>query len=219
MAEKTLILFDMDGTILDTLDDLCDSVNVILREKGYPERSREEIRRFVGNGARVLIDRAMPEESSEAEREEALERYKAYYEAHCEIKTKPYDGVAALMRTLRSEGKKVAVISNKPDAAVRKLCASQFPGCVDAAVGDTPERRRKPAPDNVFAAIERLGGRKEDAVYVGDSEVDAETARAAGIPLVAVSWGFRDREELLRAGAETIADTAEELMRKLRDTE
>lgn len=208
------ILFDMDGTLLDTLYDLYASVNAVLRARGYPERSMDEVRAFVGNGAANLIRRALPEGVGEAAREETLRAYLAYYEAHCREHTKPYDGMVDVLRALHGAGKKLAVVSNKPDEATKLLSAEHFGDLLPVAIGEGPTRRRKPWPDTVRDALSALGAETGGAVYVGDSEVDVETAKNAGLPLIAVSWGFRGREALRAAGAETIVDTPEAL-RKL----
>ena len=210
MAYKT-VLFDMDGTLLDTLEDLCDSTNYVLRKLGHPERSLEETRRFVGNGAEKLIRRAMPENTAEEEIRTALGMFRTYYEAHCKVKTKVYDGMLEVLDALRAHGVKTAVVSNKPDEAVRPLVAEHFGALADIAMGETAQRRRKPAPDMVNDALAALGADKSRAVYVGDSEVDIETARNAGIPCISVTWGFRDREQLVEAGAAELAADAGEL--------
>ena len=209
------ILFDMDGTVLDTLTDLWASTNAILWELGYPERSMEEIRSYVGNGARNQLRRALPEGSSDAAIDGALERYRAYYAEHCRDNTRPYDGILPMLETLAAAGKRLAVVSNKPDQMVNILSEEHFGALLRVAIGETPERRRKPAPDTVYAALDALGASGDGAVYVGDSEVDVETARNAGLPLIAVSWGFRGRAALKAAGAETIVDTPEELTKLL----
>ena len=209
------ILFDMDGTLMNTLEDMVNSVNATLRALGYGERSREQVRAFVGNGAEMLIRRAMPEGSGEQEIARALEQYREHYEAHCREKTRPYEGIAALLETLRNEGKRIAVVSNKPEGALRTLCDEYFAGLVEVVAGDAPGRRRKPWPDMVEAALKELGAEKKDAVYVGDSEVDVQTGKNAGLPVIAVSWGFRGREALEEAGAERIVDTVEQLHREL----
>lgn len=206
------ILFDMDGTVLDTLQDLWASTNAVLRELGHPERSLDDIRSYVGNGARNQIRCALPEGSGDDAIDDALSRYRAHYAAHCRDHTKPYPGVVEALRRLKDAGKKLAVVSNKPDAAVRLLSDEHFGALMDVAIGETPPLRRKPAPDTVDAALAALGAEKTSAVYVGDSEVDVATARNAGLPLIAVSWGFRSREELTVAGAATIVDTPEELL-------
>ena len=206
------ILFDMDGTVLDTLRDLQESTNAVLRQLGCPERSLEEVRGYVGNGARNQIRCALPEGSSEELIEEALERYRVHYAAHCRDYTKPYDGIVPLLEKLRQAGRKLAVVSNKPDAAVKILSKEYFGTFLDISIGETPSVRRKPAPDAVFAALSALNATKEQAVYIGDSEVDIETAKQAEMPLIGVGWGFRGREKLLSAGAETVVDTPEELL-------
>lgn len=206
------ILFDMDGTVLDTLYDLWASTNFVLRELGRPERTLDEIRSYVGNGAANQIRCAMPEGSSDAELADALGRYQAHYAAHCREHTRPYDGVTAMLETLSKAGKRLAVVSNKPQRAVTQLSDEHFGTLMRVAIGETPERRRKPAPDTVEAALSALGAPKDGAVYVGDSEVDVATAENAGLPLIAVSWGFRSREQLTAAGAQTIVDTPEELL-------
>ena len=206
------ILFDMDGTVLDTLQDLWASTNAVLRELGHPERSLDDIRSYVGNGARNQIRCALPEGSGDDAIDDALSRYRAHYAAHCRDHTKPYPGVVEALRRLKDAGKKLAVVSNKPDAAVRLLSDEHFGALMDVAIGETPTLRRKPAPDTVDAALAALGAEKTGAVYVGDSEVDVATAQNAGLPLVAVSWGFRSRAALQEAGAATIVDTPEELL-------
>ncbi len=207
------VLFDMDGTVLDTLYDLWASTNAVLRELGYPERTRDEIRAFVGNGAETLIRRALPDGASDTAVAETLRRYQAHYAAHCRDHTAPYEGVAEMLRTLSAAGKKLAVVSNKPDAAVKLLNEEHFAGLIPVAIGETAARRRKPAPDTVLAALRALDASEDGAVYVGDSEVDVLTAKNAGLPLIAVSWGFRGRKALEAAGAETVVDTPEEIVR------
>ena len=205
------ILLDMDGTVLDTLYDLWASTNAVLRALGHPGRTLDEVRSYVGNGAANQIRRAMPEGSSDAALEGALARYQAHYAAHCRDHTRPYEGIVPLLERLSAAGKKLAVVSNKPDRAVKLLSAEHFGALIPVAIGETPERRRKPAPDTVLAALDALGAPREGAVYVGDSEVDVATAANAGLPLIAVGWGFRSREQLTAAGAAVIADTPEEL--------
>lgn len=212
MAYET-ILFDMDGTVLDTLRDLWASTNAILRELGHAERTLDEIRSYVGNGAANQIRCAMPEGSSDDALADALRRYQAHYAAHCREHTKPYDGVVPMLRALNRAGKRLAVVSNKPQRAVTLLNEEHFGELLSVAIGETPERRRKPAPDTVYAALDALGVTKEGAVYVGDSEVDVATAANAGLPLIAVSWGFRSRAQLEAAGATCIADTPEQLLK------
>ena len=200
------VLFDMDGTLLDTLSDMHDAVNHILALHGWPQRSREEVRAFVGNGARKLMERAVPAEVAASPAfEGVLEEYKAWYQSH--------NCVTTLLAALEQAGVAAAVVSNKPDATTKTLAARFFPGM--PAFGQREGVAPKPDPALVRLALEQLGVSAADAVYVGDSEVDVATARNAGLPLVAVSWGFRGREALTAAGAETIADTAQALLEKL----
>lgn len=214
MAYQT-ILFDLDGTLLDTLEDLADAVNHILERHRCPQRTVDEVRLFVGNGLGMLMRRSLPAQYSQTVSDLLAEELRTYYTAHSRIKTAPYAGVRELLETLHAAGAKVAVVSNKADEAVGELCSFYFPGLVDAAVGETAGRRPKPAPDAVELALERLHADKTDAVYVGDSQVDLDTAKAAGLPCIAVTWGFRSREDLVKAGAETLADSVEELSRLL----
>lgn len=211
----TTILFDMDGTLMNTLEDMADSVNAILRRLGHAERSLEEVRAFVGNGAEMLVRRAMPQGSGEEEIARALALYQAHYEEHCREKTRAYDGVVPLLEELHRAGKRIAVVSNKPEGALRALCDEHFAGLVEVVSGDAPGRRRKPWPDMPLAALEKMGVGRTAAVYVGDSEVDVQTGINAGLPVIAVSWGFRGREKLTEAGAETIVDTVEQLRDRL----
>ena len=207
------ILFDMDGTVVDSLQDIADAVNHTLRSFGEPERSREEVRRFVGNGAEALIRRVLPPDAEEAYLQRVLAAYLPWYAAHCADRTRPFDGVVPLLRRLRKMGLKTAVISNKPDAAAQGVAEAFFPELFDLTVGERPGVRRKPAPDMLQDAAARLGTALPRCLYVGDSEVDVETAKNAGIDCAAVSWGFRAREELERAGAKHIIDTPEALER------
>ena len=206
---KTGILWDLDGTLLDTLEDLADAVNFALGEFGYPTRSVEEVRCFVGNGARRLIERAVPENGDVSA---VLDTFRTYYNANCQIKTKPYDGI---MEALRKLGEKypMAVVSNKPDSAVKPLCAVYFPGLY--ARGESTDCPRKPAPDMVFKAMEAIG--VERCVYVGDSEVDVLTARNAGVPCLSVLWGFRDQEEIEEAGGNCFCEDTAQLVEKLEE--
>ena len=215
MAYQT-ILFDLDGTLLDTLEDLADAVNHILERHRCPLRTLDEVRAFVGNGLGMLMRRALPAQYSQTVSDLLAEELRTYYTAHCREKTAPYAGIRELLEALRASGVKVVVVSKKADGAVCELCGFYFPCLVDAAVGETPGRRPKPAPDAVELALERLGTDKAGAVCVGDSQVDLDTARASGLPCIAVTWGFRTREELVRAGAQTLADTPSQLLELLR---
>ncbi|MGN1230427.1 MAG: HAD family hydrolase [Anaerotignum sp.] len=213
MGRYQAILFDLDGTLLDTLEDLADSVNAILGKYGFPLRDREEIRRFLGNGSERLMKAALPQEVSEADFAKYLQEYQAYYKGHMEEKTAPYDGILPLLGELRKAGLKIGVVSNKFDLAVKGLCEKYFPGYIDGAAGEREAAgiRRKPAPDMVLTAVERLGVDVQDCLYVGDSEVDILTAQNAGMDCVSVTWGFREEEFLRKAGATHLAHTTEEL--------
>ena len=215
MARYKTVIFDLDGTLLNTLEDLCDSTNFALASFSYPERTLAEVRSFVGNGIGKLIERAVPEGTESDVCAEVLGVFKAHYAENCNNKTRAYDGIVPLLACLKSENVKIAVVSNKIDSAVKALCERYFAEYIDVAMGETANIRRKPAPDAIFAAMELLGAEKESTVYIGDSEVDVESAKNAGIDLVAVSWGFRDAEMLASLGDFPIADTAEDILRLL----
>ena len=202
---KTGILFDLDGTLLDTLEDLLDATNYALRVHGFPERTLLELRRFVGNGAYNQMRLSCPEGTSPETVQAVLDTYKPYYTAHCRVKTKPYPGIPEALAELK-EKYPIAIVSNKPDAAVKALCAAYFPGIY--ALGEAPDCPRKPAPDMVSKAMEAVGA--EGCVYVGDSEVDVLTAKNARVPCVSVLWGFRDREDM--PGADIFCEKTEDLI-------
>lgn len=208
MTYKTY-LFDMDGTLLDTLDDLTAAVNHTMAQYGYPRRTREEVRQGLGNGAVKLIAALLPEGEDTPDFDAIMRDYKAWYQAHTCVLTRPYPGVPELLERLTRQGCRVAIVSNKPHGAACELAEKFFPGV--PTFGESPATPRKPAPDMVFHALTALGAEKDTAVYVGDSEVDVQTARNAGLPLIAVSWGFRGREALAEAGAATIVDAAAEI--------
>ena len=203
---KTGILFDLDGTLLNTLEDLLDATNAALRHFGRPQRTLQELRSFVGNGARNQLRLSLSGREDDPDLDAALEWYKAYYAEHCQIKTAPYPGVPELLERLKGEWP-MAIVSNKPDVAVKTLCAQHFPGIY--ALGEAPDCPRKPAPDMVFKAMKAIG--VDRCIYVGDSEVDIRTARNAGIPCVSVLWGFRDREVLEAEGGRHFCAEANEL--------
>ncbi len=203
------VLFDLDGTLLDTLEDLTVAVNFALTKMGFPNRKPEEIRRFLGNGAANLVWSSLPEENKDA-LPETLPIFRAYYEKHNREKTRPYPGILPLLERLKGEGFCLAMISNKPDYAVQSLAEEHF-SILDYAVGEREGVARKPAPDSIFQALTVLGVEKQSSLYVGDSEVDVQTAKAAGIPCIAVTWGFRDLDQLIASGAEHLAHTADEL--------
>ena len=201
-------LFDMDGTLLDTLDDLTAAVNHTLAQYGYPQRTREEVRRGLGSGAVRLMAAMLPQGEDTPEFAAIMRDYKAWYQAHTCVETRPYPGIPELLDALCRQGCKVAIVSNKPHGAACALAARFFPGI--PTFGESPETPRKPAPDMVRHALAALNA--ESAVYIGDSEVDVETARNAGLPMIGVAWGFRGRAALAAAGAETIVDAAEEIL-------
>ena len=201
-------LFDMDGTLLDTLDDLTAAVNHTLAQYGYPQRTREEVRRGLGSGAVRLMAAMLPQGEDTPGFAAIMRDYKAWYQAHTCVETRPYPGIPELLDALRRQGCKVAIVSNKPHGAACALAARFFPGI--PTFGESPETPRKPAPDMVRHALAALNA--ESAVYIGDSEVDVETARNAGLPMIGVAWGFRGRAALAAAGAETIVDAAEEIL-------
>ena len=209
------VLFDMDGTLLDTLTDLQDSVNHVLQAHGYPARTLEEVRAFVGNGAEKLMRRALPDTVEEAEFAAILEEYRRWYQAHNCVKTCPYPGVPELLAALKKRGIQVAIVSNKPDETTRTLAEKFFTGV--PAFGQVEDLPPKPAPDLVLQAMEKLGCTRREAAYVGDSEVDVQTAINCRMDFIGVSWGFRGREKLLAvAPAATVVDKAEEILQIVR---
>ena len=210
---KTFI-FDLDGTLLDTLGDLAAAVNYALREHGMPEHSIDDVRRFVGNGVRKLMERAIPDGTANPEFEATFATFRQYYMAHSLDTTRPYDGIPEMLAALKARGCRLAVVSNKMMAATQELCQYFFPDTIEVAIGENEAEgiRKKPAPDTVFAALRQLGVGEEDAVYVGDSDVDLETARQSGLPCISVLWGFRDRDFLIKHGAKTFVSAPQELL-------
>ena len=205
------VIWDLDGTLLNTLDDLAASVNAALAMNGMPLRSTEEVRAFVGNGIRNLMMRAVPGGEANPAFDKALEDFIRHYGAHSRDRTRPYDGILEMLDRLSAAGVKHAIVSNKIDFAVKALSRAYFGERMCAAIGDDPSRARKPAPDSVFAAMREMGVTAQETVYVGDSDVDVLTARNAGVPCVAVLWGFRDEACLRAAGAGRLAHTPDEL--------
>lgn len=207
----TTLIFDLDGTLLDTLQDLADSTNYALSLQGLPTRTLDEIRRFVGNGVRKLIERAVPDGENNPCFAATFASFKEHYVYNCRNKTALYPGIAQLLKQLCSQGYKLAIVSNKLQSGVDELYQSYFTDCVQVAIGECPEVQPKPAPDMVYAALEALDSNRREAVYIGDSEVDIETARNAGLPCISVLWGFRDRDFLIRHGATRLADSPERI--------
>ena len=196
-------IFDLDGTLLDTLGDLATAVNYATRTYGMPEHSIDDVRRFVGNGVRKLMERAIPGGTDNPQFEAAFATFCEYYMQHSLDTTRPYDGIPEMLAALKAKGCHLAVVSNKMMAATQELCRHFFSETIEVAIGENEAEgiRKKPAPDTVFAALRQLGVGKEYAVYIGDSDVDIETARNAGLPCISVLWGFRDRKFLLQHGA------------------
>lgn len=211
------VIFDLDGTLMDTLEDLANAVNEILKRHGYPVRSLEYVRRIVGNGLRQTLTLCLPEGTEAAVIDRLLPEFASYYQAHCQIKTKPYDGILDTLRELCARGYRLAIVSNKRDEAVKTLNEECFRDYVKVAIGENEDAgiRKKPAPDTVYQALKELGSEKGQAVYVGDSEVDKKTADNAGLPCISVDWGFRDREELEKLQPAYLISSPEELLKIL----
>lgn len=210
-----LAIFDMDGTILDTLVDLANAVNYALAQSGKPQRSLLEVRSYLGNGMINLIRLSAPEGTSQAELDEIRGIFTEYYKAHCKDNTKPYAGIVELIEELRQQGMLTAVVSNKPDFGVQLLVEQHFPTSFDYAVGERAGIAKKPAPDSVNAVLAKLNIDRKDAVYIGDSEVDLATAKNAEMDDIIVTWGFRDEDYLLEQGPTTLVHNVEELRQAL----
>lgn len=209
------VVFDLDGTLLDTLTDLTDTDNYTLSFFGFPPVTREQVRSYMGNGIKQLIRLSVPGGENNPRFDEAYALYLKRYLSHADDNTEPYDGVVSLLTTLKDGGVKTAVVSNKNHIATEELCKKHFGELIDVAIGENEAAgvRKKPCPDTVFEALKILGEDKSGAVYVGDTEVDIETAKNCGMKCVCVSWGFRDKDVLIRAGAENIADNSPELLK------
>lgn len=214
------VIFDLDGTLLDTLQDLCNSTNAALTQCGYPARTLDEVRSFVGNGVKLLILRALGIEKPEdcPDFDKVFDAFRAHYALHSNDCTCAYPGIPELLAKLKEAGAPMAIVSNKLDAAVKQLNDIYFKDCISVAIGENEAAgvKKKPAPDTVYAALRKLGVSAEDAVYVGDSEVDIATAKNAGIPCISVTWGFRDRDWLTAHGAEALYETPEQVWDALR---
>ncbi len=205
------VIFDMDGTVLDTLQDLADAVNAALKAFAMPERTIDEVRSFVGNGVRRLLELSVPDGFANPRFEEVFAKFREYYGVHCNDKTKAYDGILPLLRELEKEGYGLAIVSNKLDSAVKELNEIYFEGIVKVAIGEVEGIAKKPAPDMVEKALRELGKTKETAVYVGDSDVDLMTARNVGLPCISVLWGFREEGFLKEQGARYFAKAPAEI--------
>lgn len=217
LSKYDAVVFDLDGTLLNTLEDLTDSVNDTMRAHHMPPRTMEEVRRFVGNGIGILMVRAVPSGTGAEETEQCLADFKRRYKKNMRRKTAPYPGIPQLLARLKADGFQLAVVSNKIDGAVKELCRAFFSDTITVAIGESPEVNRKPAPDTVFRALSELNVSPARAVYVGDSEVDLETARNAGLPCLSVTWGFRDADLLRRHGAVALVNTPSSLPKLLEE--
>ena len=206
------IVFDLDGTLLDTLTDLAASTNYALRSCGMPEHSIDDVRRFVGNGVRMLMTRAVPDGESNPRFDEAFSVFRQHYMQHCLDTTCPYPGIMDALARLKEKGMMLAIVSNKMQVATEELRLHFFSQYIDVAIGESAAIRKKPAPDTVNEALRLLGISHDEAIYVGDSDVDIDTARAAMMPCASVLWGFRDRQFLLNHGATRLLSSPEELL-------
>ncbi len=209
------IIFDLDGTLLNTLEDLRDSVNYALEKQGFPLRSLAEIRSFVGNGIRLLVERAVPSNIDSETFDVCFKDFCDYYKIHMEDKTAPYEGVIDMLKAVKKAGFKTAIVTNKVDFAAQDLCKRMFGETIDLVVGSVDGRPNKPAPDGVYFALDELGSKLENTVFVGDADTDIITANNAGLPSIGVLWGFRDREIIEKEGAKYIVESVKDLEKLL----
>ena len=215
MKDFDTYIFDLDGTLLSSLDDLAASTNYALRWAGMPERTFEEVRMFVGNGVKLLMERAIPDGLHNPRFEEVYAKFREHYLMHNLDRTRPYDGVLELLAELKQRGKKLAIVSNKFYAATQDLAHHFFADTIEVAIGERENIRKKPAPDTVLEALRQLGASKDGAVYIGDSDVDVMTAKNSGLPCISVLWGFRDKEFLIEHGATLFVKTPHDILAKL----
>jgi len=215
MKDFDTYIFDLDGTLLSSLDDLAASTNYALRWAGMPERTLEEVRMFVGNGVKLLMERAIPDGQQNPRFEEVYAKFREHYLKHNLDRTRPYDGVLELLAELKQRGKKLAIVSNKFYAATQDLAHHFFADTIEVAIGERENIRKKPAPDTVLEALRQLGASKDGAVYIGDSDVDVMTAKNSGLPCISVLWGFRDKEFLIEHGATLFVETPHDILSKL----
>ena len=215
MKDFDTYIFDLDGTLLSSLDDLAASTNYALRWAGMPERTLEEVRMFVGNGVKLLMERAIPDGQQNPRFEEVYAKFREHYLKHNLDRTHPYDGVLELLAELKRRGKKLAIVSNKFYAATQDLAHNFFADTIEVAIGERENIRKKPAPDTVLEALRQLGASKDGAVYIGDSDVDVMTAKNSGLPCISVLWGFRDKEFLIEHGATLFVKTPHDILAKL----
>ena len=212
MKNYNAVIFDLDGTLLDTLQDLAEGTNYALRVNGLPERNLDEVRRFVGNGAHKLIERAVPPGKIESTLEKVLQDFNFYYKDHCKDHTGPYPGIIEMLGELSRRGYILGVVSNKPDFAVQELIPQYFSNLFSSVTGERKGIAKKPAPDLIWEAMKKMGVNSSEAVYIGDSEVDMEAASNAGIPCITVAWGFKGRAFLEQYNAKIIVDTPAEIL-------
>lgn len=215
MRDFKTYIFDLDGTLLSTLNDLASSTNYALRWAGMPERTIEEVRMFVGNGVRLLMERAIPEGVNNPKFEETYAKFREHYMEHNLDTTRPYDGIPELLHELKRRGKHLAIVSNKFYAATQDLAKHFFPDTIEVAIGERENIRKKPAPDTVLEALRQLNVSKEDAVYIGDSDVDIMTAKNCGLPCISVLWGFRDKDFLIEHGGSLFVEKPIEILSRL----
>ena len=215
MKDFDTYIFDLDGTLLSSLEDLAASTNYALRWAGMPERTLEEVRMFVGNGVKLLMERAIPDGQQNPRFEEVYAKFREHYLKHNLDRTRPYDGVLELLAELKRRGKKLAIVSNKFYAATQDLAHHFFADTIEVAIGERENIRKKPAPDTVLEALRQLGASKDGAVYIGDSDVDVMTAKNSGLPCISVLWGFRDKEFLIEHGATLFVETPHDILSKL----
>ena len=215
MKDFDTYIFDLDGTLLSSLEDLAASTNYALRWAGMPERTLEEVRMFVGNGVKLLMERAIPDGQQNPRFEEVYAKFREHYLKHNLDRTRPYDGVLELLAELKRRGKKLAIVSNKFYAATQDLAHHFFADTIEVAIGERENIRKKPAPDTVLEALRQLGASKDGAVYIGDSDVDVMTAKNSGLPCISVLWGFRDKEFLIEHGANLFVETPHDILAKL----
>lgn len=212
MKKYDTVIFDLDGTLLNTLEDLADAVNYVMEKNGFPKRTLEEVRHFVGNGIRRLMEQAVPKHVTEEAFEQVFEEFRSYYTEHCQIKTRAYDGIMRLLNELYKKQYAMAIVSNKNHAAVCELNDIYFQKYINVAIGQKDGIRKKPAPDTVLQALKELKKTTENAIYVGDSEVDFATAENSGMDCVLVTWGFRTKEELAEFYPKAFINYPEELL-------
>lgn len=212
MKDFETYIFDLDGTLLSTLDDLAASTNYALRWAGMPERTVEEVRMFVGNGVKLLMEHAIPNGINNPKFEETYAKFREHYMEHNLDTTCPYEGIPELLRELKRRGKKLAIVSNKFYAATQELAKHFFPDTIEVAIGERDSIRKKPAPDTVLEALKQLGASKDNAVYIGDSDVDIMTAKNCDLPCISVLWGFRDKDYLIKHGGTIFVDKPSEIL-------